>query len=33
MSQAGATQQRSEPSQSGTDRTYLGRWTITLINP
>ncbi len=33
MSQAGATQQRSDHSQFNTDRTYPGRWTITFSNP
>ena len=33
MSQAGATQQRSDHSQFKTDRTYPGRWTITFSNP
>jgi enoyl-CoA hydratase/carnithine racemase len=33
MSQAGATQQRSEPLQFSTDRTHPGRWTITFSNP
>jgi len=33
MSQAGATQQSSDPSQFNTDRTYAGRWTITFSNP
>jgi hypothetical protein len=33
MSQAGATQQSSDPSQFNTDRTYPGRWTITFSNP
>src|ERR1700736_3952233 len=33
MSQAGATQQHSDPSHFNTDRTYPGRWTITFNNP
>jgi enoyl-CoA hydratase/carnithine racemase len=33
MSQAGTTQQRSEPSQFNIDRTHPGRWTITFSNP
>jgi enoyl-CoA hydratase/carnithine racemase len=33
MSQAGATQKSSDPSQFNTDRTYPGRWTITFSNP
>jgi enoyl-CoA hydratase/carnithine racemase len=33
MSQSGATQQRSEPSQFRTDRTHPGLWTITFSNP
>ena len=33
MSQTGATEQRSDPSQFNTDRTNPGRWTITFSNP
>jgi enoyl-CoA hydratase/carnithine racemase len=33
MSQAGATQQSSDPSQFNVDRGYPGRWTITFSNP
>ena len=33
MSQAGATQQHSDPSHFNTDRTYPGRWTISFNNP
>jgi enoyl-CoA hydratase/carnithine racemase len=33
MSQSGAMQQRSDPSQFNTDRTHPGRWTITFNNP
>ena len=33
MSQAGATQQRSDHSQFNIDRTHPGRWTITFSNP
>ncbi|HTU34427.1 MAG TPA: enoyl-CoA hydratase/isomerase family protein [Candidatus Acidoferrum sp.] len=33
MSQAGVTQQRSEPSQFNTERTYPGLWTVTFSNP
>ncbi len=33
MSQSGAMQQRSDPSQFNTDRTHPSRWTITFSNP
>ena len=33
MSQAGAMQQRNDPSQFKTDRTHPGQWTVTFSNP
>lgn len=33
MSQAGATQERSDASQFNTDRTHPGWWTITFSDP